>query len=144
MLKLIAYIIPFSLIACSSSKQQLSGTYVATGLSHSQFPYTAIHGTHKYVIGTKLNLNTDHTFDYTTCDQITSGKWKTANSSVSLMIDASKYKTDSLNNVEFKNAPFHKLTKPYYETYTIRKNTLVQIRRDSKGRKNLERLVKQQ
>lgn len=79
-----------------------------------------------YPISTMLNLNSDSSFDYTTCANIMSGYWKEQNDSLFLYFKSNKWKIDDFNKYGFKGVFAKPPSKPYM--YQIKHNTLLSTR----------------
>lgn len=130
----------FLFAACSASRQQLPGRYVSSKITYWDYPYLAMHGIHSWVVGSELVLNIDHSFTYTTCGAIRTGKWNERQDSLFLVVETNKYKNDSLNvygyNGVFPKIPIAPLT------YKIKKDALTSILHRSDGGKILDRMVK--
>ena len=76
-----------------------------------------------FAVNLKLELNKDNTYTYSTCSQITRGKWKFSQNKLSLICQSRKFLIDSLNNIEKYNKG-RICTED--EIFLVEKNTLIQ------------------
>jgi hypothetical protein len=90
------------LISCGKSDDNLIGVFESEKIRFYELPSFYISGFDKYAIGIKLTLNTDNSFEYSTCSNLMSGTWEEINDSIYLFVTQSKYQIDSLNIVGYK------------------------------------------
>jgi hypothetical protein len=128
------------LISCGKSEDNLIGVFESEKVRFYELPSFYISGFDKYAIGAKLTLNSDNSFDYTTCANIMSGTWQEINDSIFLFANQNKYKIDSLNIVGF-NGKFATIpSKPI--KFKIEGDLLVSQSVNRKGMKSMSKLRK--
>ncbi|MCU7617613.1 hypothetical protein NZ698_10430 [Chryseobacterium sp. PBS4-4] len=84
------------LLSCSPEKtEQIFGVYTSPEVSYLN---KLKHG--NFFIKLKLNLREDYTYEYSTCAQKESGKWKIVNDQLELYCEKKRFIIDSFNHLE--------------------------------------------
>lgn len=98
------------ILFCNISYGQLTGKYKSAEYNYFEKGIALLSGIDRFIFETELTLNSDSTFQMSTCSVIETGEWKVASDSLYLIVMRRKSRGDS---IDFDGELFEWLKKPY-------------------------------
>lgn len=90
-------------VGCTSHQQKIPGVYKSKNLNVIERKWKhMMEGYDAFIIGLKLDLNTDSTFQMTTCGNYLTGSWYSENDTFFLKYETNKWVNDSLQQFGFQ------------------------------------------
>ena len=97
------------ILFCNFSYGQLFGKYKSAEYNYFETGVAMLSGIDRFIFGTELTLNSDSTFQMSTCSVIQTGNWNVASDSLYLIVMTRKSRGDS---IDFKGELYDWLKKP--------------------------------
>ena len=138
-LSLLLFFILFSACSKEISEKELIGVYKSSEITKTEnIYYRLTEKTKKWIVNNELELKPNHTFIYDMCGAYSVGKWSMDDNQLSLKIETSSFKKDSLARI--KTPDFE--SRSGLLNFRIKKGNLIGIVENPDESKSLNILTK--